>query len=225
MKPGFELQAPFGVSFKVEGDGESAALLNKLQGRGIPLKMYSDISRAAGDVYRKHFKDRDHTHANKLGGARSHFYWQAGESVTDQPTSEGAEIVISKTGLRQRWLGGDIYPKNAKKLAIPARSESYGVRPKEFPGDLAVIKFKSGAMALVLDDQTHTVDDVGNYKILSAEKGQKKTRKKKVGLVMYWLVDHVYQRPDPTVMPSPATVLDAVVAAATKHLLQEVANG
>lgn len=202
----------------IEAMGERARVLAEKYAAGLLVGLHEAIAKAAADKTREHLKARDNTHANKLGGKRSHFYWNAAETVYGEATAEGAEVVIDKLGLRQRWLGGDIYPVNAKRLAIPARSESYGVPPKEFPGDLTVIKFKSGAMALVKDDQDHGVDPLsGGYRIRSAERGQKRTRKKTVGLVEYWLVDHVYQEPDPTVLPSPQELLNVVTEAASGY--------
>lgn len=201
-------------TIKLEGTEETQKALENV----IPAGLHDAIGKGAADKVRGHLKSLDSTRANKLGGKRSHFYWEASENVTSEATVSGATIIIDKVGLRQRWQGGDIYPVNAKKLAIPARSESYGIPPKEFPGDLQVIKFKSGAMALVKDEQTHTVDQVGNYKILSAVKGQRKSRKRTLGLVEYWLVDHVHQSADPSVLPSPEDLLNAATQAAGEYM-------
>lgn len=207
-----------GVTYTLEGVGEAKTLLEGLDDKVLHAGLYEAVTKAAADVVRGHLKARDHTHANKMGGKRSHFYWNAANTVREEANAEGGTITINYTGLRQRWLGGDIYPVNAKLLAIPARSESYGIPPKEF-GDLKFIQFKSGAKALVKDDQTHTVDwDSGGYRNLSTEAGERKSRKKGIGLVEYWLVDHVYQKPDPSVMPAPEAVLDGVVAAASEYL-------
>lgn len=203
-------------AFTITLQGE-AALQERLRNI-LPAGLHESIAKAAADVVRGHLKGRDNTHANKLGGKRSHFYWNAAETVQGTATADGAIVTINHLGLRQRWLGGDIYPVHAKMLAIPARAESYGVPPKEFPGDLTVIKFRSGAMALVKDEQTHTVDDAGSYVLRSAAKGQRRTRKKTVGLVEYWLKDHVYQEPDPDVLPSPKAILEAVTEAASEYL-------
>jgi hypothetical protein len=202
----------------LEGKGEGADKLQKLYQQGLPAGFHEKIAQAGAELVRGHLQRLDSTRANVLGGKRSHFYWNAAQTVRGIPTVAGAEITINHLGLRQRWLGGDIYPVNARKLAIPARSESYGIPPKEFPGDLTVITFRSGAMALVKDEQTHSVDDAGNYTTRSAAKGQRKSRKKTIGLVEYWLVDSVHQAPDPTVLPSPEELLNAVTEAASEYL-------
>lgn len=206
----------------LEGAGEAKVLMEKLYREGLPLGFHTAIAKAAADKTQEHLKTRDTTHANTMGGKRSHFYWNAAETVHGEATVDGAVVTINYLGLRQRWLGGDIYPINAKYLAIPARSESYGVPPKEFPGDLTAIRFRSGAMALVKDEQTHTVDDAGSYRIRSAARGERRSRKRTIGLVEYWLKDHVSQSPDPEVLPSPADLLEAVTDAASLYLQENV---
>jgi hypothetical protein len=207
-------------TIEMSGEGEAQQKIAKLHQAGLPAGLHSSIARKVADATRDHLKERDRNHPNKLGGKRSHFYWNAAETVQGSPTVEGAVITINQLGLRQRWLGGDIYPVHAKMLAIPARAEAYGVSPKDFPGDLTVIKFRSGAMALVKDEQTHTVDDAGNIRVRSAERGQRKTRKRTVGLVEYWLKDHVYQAPDSDVLPSPETILNAAIEGAGEYFTE-----
>lgn len=208
-------------AFTITVEGQSNKALADLYKDRLPAGLHESIAKAAADVFRTHFKELDQTRANDLGGKRSHFYWNASQSVQGIPTADGAEVVINHLGLRQRWLGGTIYPVNARKLAIPARAESYGIPPKDFPGDLVVITFRSGAMALVKDEQTHTTDQFGNYLIKSSAKGQRKSRKRTIGLVEYWLVDQVTQDPDPDVMPSPEDILNAVTEA-TEEFIQEM---
>jgi hypothetical protein len=187
-------------TIKMEGKGETATRLGKLYQDGrLPLGLHSALAKAVAEKVKQHLKLRDHTHANRLGGKRSHFYFQAAESVRGTPTVDGAEVTINKLGLRQRWLGGTIRAKNAKLLAIPARAEAVGVSPRNFPGDLKFIKFRSGAMALV---------KVGG------------PRSRTAGLVEYWLKEEVYQRPDPTVLPTPAELINVASEAMGDYLSQ-----
>lgn len=200
----------------ISGEGEAKAKLQKF-GRSPGLDRA--VGLAAQDAVKEYYFRLDGERANAMGGKRSHFYHKAGMSAQWQPVADGVSVSVTQLGLRQRWLGGTIRAVNAKYLAIPARTESYGIRPREFPGDLQFIKFKSGAAALVKDDQSHGVDmDSGGYRVKSAERGEKRTRKKGVGLVEYWLVPSVYQRPDPTAVPSPEYLLNAVTEAASTYL-------
>lgn len=211
-----------GYSLELRGEGEASEMLKELYARTtVPVGLHAAIATACADVMKGHLQARDGTHANKMGGRRSHFYWNAAQTVKGEATAEGAEVSVNYLGLRQRWLGGDIYPINAKYLAIPARSESYGIPPKEFPGDLTCIRFRSGTLALVKDEVSQGTDDAGNFQQKSAERGQRKSRKRTIGLVEYWLKDHVYQEPDPTVMPSPQDMLNAATEAASEYLTNQ----
>lgn len=208
-------------AIKLEGEGETKARLEKLySSTTLPAGLHEAIAKAAADKVREHLKARDSSHPNVMGGKRSHFYWHAAESVQGEATVEGAVVTINHLGLRQRWLGGDIFPINAKYLAIPARAESYGVSPRDFPGELKFIMFRSGAMALVKADPVvheESIDESGNVSVRSR---RKRTRSKTTGLVEYWLKDHVYQSPDPTVLPSPEEMLRAVTPAVGEYLSQ-----
>jgi hypothetical protein len=163
-------------------------------------------ARAAANVVRAHLFALDGTRANKMGGERTHFYSNAAKSV-HEPVSEGAtaSFTITQIGLAQRWLGGEIRAGMGessatglatKYLAIPARAEAYGKTPGEFD-DLTFIRTRNGG-ALVEELQT------------AVSFGRKKkdgTRTVKRGettgsLVMFWLVESVIQKEDPTVMPT-----------------------
>jgi hypothetical protein len=138
--------------------------------------------------------------ANALGGKRTNFYSAAAKSV-EAPTVAGgrAQVLITKIGLAQRWLGGTIKAGAGissktglatRYLAIPARSEAYGRAPSEF-NDLSFIPTRRGG-ALVQALQTG---------VKFAKKGVKRGSEAG-GLVMFWLVSQVTQRPDPSVIPS-----------------------
>jgi len=184
---------------------------------GASAGLSRELGRAGVAAVKEHFFRLDGERANPMGGKRSHFYWNAGASAEASPIEGGTKITVTKTGLRQRWFGGTIRAINCKYLTIPARAESYGVRARDM-GDLTFIPTKRGGM-LVKDEQTHTVDmDSGGHRIRSAAKGQRKSRKKGIGLVMYWLVPSVYQKPDPSVIPSPEFMLGAVTPALERYM-------
>jgi hypothetical protein len=179
------------------------------------------VGEAAEGVVKGHFFKLDGERANKLGGKRSHFYWQAAKGTTHQALPDGAVVKVSKLGIRQRWKGGTIRAINVKYLTIPARSESYNVRARQFPKTLRFIKFKSGAAALVIDERTSAGQQKKQFLA-----GKKVTRRNKslktAGQVVYWLVPSVYQRPDPSVLPPPSEMTKAVTEAASKYLLSFV---
>ena len=206
----------------ITGDGKTREMLDTLSRQGVPAGMNNAAAKAAGDVVREHLMRLDGERANQLGGKRSHFYWEAAKSVTHSPTVDGAEVVIDKLGLRQRWLGGTITAKNAKYLTIPARAESYNVPARQFPQKLRFVSFRSGAKALVIDDRqevfTESVDDAGN---VSAKRGFKRNKRKKTGgIVEYWLVPSVYQKPDPSVIPGPDKLTEAATEAINEYFAE-----
>lgn len=182
------------------------------------------LSKVMGEAAQKVTRDwlfrLDGERANTLGGRRSHFYADAAKNTRYEATDDGATVVITKTGLRQRWLGGTITAKNVKFLTIPARSESYGVPARQFPRKLRFVQFRSGAAALVIDDRgestTHT-DDAGN---VTTRRGKRNKRMKTAGIVEYWLVPSVHQNPDPSVLPSQSVLTEAVVEAGKNFLMR-----
>jgi hypothetical protein len=193
----------------IEGGAENREKLRALYERGLPAGLHSDIARACAAVLETHLKRLDNERANPMGGKRSHFYSVAAGTVRGEVTTDGAEIVVNKVGLRQRWLGGTIYAKNGRFLTIPARAESYGIPARQFPRPLRFVKFKSGACALVIDDRAEageSMDDAGN---VTVKRRKRNKRMKTGGLVEYWLKESVYQSPDPSVLPTEQEFQDA----------------
>lgn len=192
----------------IQGEKDATRGLNVL-----PLGLHTAIGKAVANEVKDHLQKLDNSRANKLGGKRSHFYWNAAQTVTSTPTTDGAEVSIDYLGLRQRWQGGTITAQNAHYLTIPARSESYGVPAREFPKKLKFVSFRSGAKALVIDDEGEAVDSIDEAGNVSIKRG-KRRRMKTAGLVEYWLVPSVYQAPDPSVLPLPEVLINVAVNAA-----------
>lgn len=168
------------------------------------------MGNAVANVLLAHFAElaQDSTHhktAQSFGAAPTGVYEEARRGV-QQPEleGEGVSVTINQRAIAQRFFGGDIEPVNAKFLAIPARTESYGKRPGEFD-NLRFILFPSGAGALVERDAT------------------KLTRKGKQGaavggLVFFWLVKQVHQDPDPSVLPTEDAMLEAAMQNAQSYV-------
>ena len=206
----------------LQGDEELQTKLAQLKADGLPMELHSSISKAVADHVKEHLLRLDRERANPLGGKRSHFYWEAAKSVEGHPTTTGAEVTIDKMGLRQRWKGGDIHAIHGTYLTIPARTESYNVPAREFPGVLEFVKFRSGAKALVLttpdSGPDDFIDDAGNV-------GTRKRRRKKRlvrghGLVEYWLKETVHQNEDPSVLPTAEEVTEVASLAANEYFAE-----
>ncbi len=180
------------------------------------------IGRAVQQLIKAHFIDlandsAHHRSAESLGAERTGFYEKAATS-TQNPVSEsdGVSISINQEGIAQRLFGGDIEPVTAQFLAIPARTESYGKRPREFD-NLRFILFPSGAGALVARDATVVRGGKRGGRNIAGLAGRHKGDALG-GEVYFWLVKHVTQRPDPTVLPSDEEMLEAAATAAAQYL-------
>lgn len=166
--------------------------------------------RGIANFLRDWFFGLDRSRSNKLGGKRTHFFADVARSVQN-PTISGRSggVSINQVGLALRWLGGTIRAgvgtssrtgKPTRFLAIPARAEAYGTTPKQMP-DLRFIPRRGGGGMLV-----QALQSVVSF-------GKKGTRlaREVGGLVMFWLVKQVTQKPDPSVMPAEEQLLKAAV--------------
>jgi hypothetical protein len=154
----------------------------------IDLGKNNVVQTVAGDAcllyLQEWLDDLGNTHPNKFGAPRQ-FYWEMlSKGTTLDVDGTGATITIPAP-FGQSYRGGDIYPKTASLLTIPARMESYGHRARDF-SDLHFIKFKSGAKALAQDD---------------------------TGLVYFWLASSVHQEPHPELLPTDDQITDVAVNA------------
>jgi len=151
-------------------------------------RLHKQIARGvAQNVFIPHFVQLDSERANELGGQRSHFYGNTAKSVSSGGDAEGATVTMSQLGLRQRLEGGEIKPRQGKYLTIPARSEAYGKRAREFD-DLEFVKL-SGGRGMLVRKATGAVSERAD-----------------VGVIYYWLVPSVLQTADPSVLPNVSTI-------------------
>jgi hypothetical protein len=123
-------------------------------------------------------------------GVGLNFYADAADSVSTETLPDGVEIRIDKAGIAQRYYGGDIEPVNRSHLWIPAKdSPAEGRVPREFwPFD----------------------------KVVFTEKGQGFAIKE--GEILFWLVSHVHQDPDPSVLPTTEQYKDRILAAVSPYI-------
>ena len=141
------------------------------------------------------------------------FYIRAAESMTEPVVSDDrVTFSIPQTGMSQRYFGGPINPTAGHKyLTIPAQGLAYGHNATDFLGDLkfAVVTNEDGYLAPALVAGQHT-----------RLKGSKQPRRKKgdparatitPDSVLYWLVTHVDQKPDPDVLPTPSQIQTAAI--------------
>jgi hypothetical protein len=154
-----------------------------LKGRAVNIVMGS----AVVTLLRRHFLALP---PNKRGFPTTHFWRRAADATKFEATHDSVRISVNQTGVRQRFLGGDINPVRAKFLTIPAIAETYGHRAGDFSGLkvvqgwFAVYTGRNATLALVPKDWKQLGfpgDSTGVY---------------------FWLVKNVSQKPDPTVLPT-----------------------
>lgn len=170
----------------------------------------------AARVIRQHFAARESQHKRFPGGQPTHFWAGAARSIHVEATGTGALVGIAKQGVRQRWLGGIITPKNGPKfLTIPARGEAYGKRAREFKN----LAFAMTGQGPALVESAATPVSLGRKR----KDGRRawKARDAVGGAVMFWLRRRVTQDPDPSVMPAEEAMLAGAAAGGRDHLLGE----
>lgn len=154
----------------------------------------------------QHFSELalDQTHhrtALGFGVSPSGFYEDAARQ-TQAPEIQGSDTVsvsITKEGVAQRRFGGTILGK--PWLTIPARSEAYGRRAREFT-NLRFVLFREDLAGLVEDNKSAGIKGQGGRtRGLSDDPAAG-------GLLFYWLVRQVTQTPDPSVLPTDEEILD-----------------
>jgi len=127
------------ITINLEGDDRVQQFMAAIRGSAESRLVRKALGVEGRQLIKQHLYDRDKT-PNKLGGKRTHFYRQAGDSVTNYKlTASGAVVTVTKEGLRQRYKGGVITPKNAAYLTIPIHPDAHGKRAREFD-DLFVVK-------------------------------------------------------------------------------------
>jgi hypothetical protein len=190
--------------------------------------MRERIGEVMYETIKGHFEELNadaehHRTARALGAPPTQFYEKAAVN-TQVPQLEKDGVSVSITappGLAQRLYGGEI--KGDPLLTIPARSETYGHRAREFE-NLKVVMFPSGAGALVEREATTLRGGLsrkgarGPGTGLVAGIGEHAKGEEMGGLVYYWLVRQVSQAGDPSVLPDDSEILDSAVTAVQDYL-------
>lgn len=142
------------------------------------------LGRAASNELKKHFRARNASSPNKLGGSRTNFWTAISASVQSPKPAPGKVVVpINHPAISQKIFGGTIRARKAKNLAIPIDARAHGKSPRVFT------------------NLTFGISQAGN-KLLG----------EKVGGIMRWLYvlkPSVTQKRDPAALPR-----DSVVGAA-----------
>lgn len=115
-------------------DGVSPTLRDLAQQLPRPEALLLPVARKGATLLRQHYRGMDSAAPNKIGGARTHWWRQVGESVNNpiltSPTE--AAIAITQKGVVLRLHGGTVRPVERDALAIPIHRESYGIWARDW---------------------------------------------------------------------------------------------
>ena len=171
--------------------------LTALQNVMKPRAIAANIGEAEVLLFQNHFRNAP---PNKYGYPSTGFWKGAVRATNYTATDAGVTINVNQVGVRQRYQGGDIYPTGGRKyLAIPARAEAYGKAPGEFNNlQLAFRRTGGRVQAFALVEAAATQIKLGRKN----KSGQRSYDTQVTGGgVYFWLVKHVHQNPDPSVIP------------------------
>ncbi|HXI73455.1 MAG TPA: hypothetical protein VNN22_24190 [Verrucomicrobiae bacterium] len=182
-------------------DNVSPAMV-ALEGLFTPSQLAANIGEAEVNLFQNHFI---HAPTNKYGYPTTGFWPAAARATNWSAVADGVNINVNQIGIRQRFMGGDIFPVHAKNLAIPARAEAYGKTPGEFNNlQLAWHRVGGRSEAFALVEAAATQVHLGR-------KGKNGARSYDThvtgGGVYFWLVKSVSQNPDPEVIPADEDIL------------------
>lgn len=191
-------------------------------------------AQAMQEIYRTWFFDKEagaHPSAASLGASPTHLFAKFADATLGTVNGNLVLLTVNHPAARQLWNGGDIFPVSPRKnLAIPARTEAYGKTPREFAeGELEPVFGRNGvyALALVKDMRLRSNRLVERQRKLKVAMGgeelellgkkkmavSNKRVKVEAGMILFWLVKHVHQEGDETVLPPSDRVLDGVTEA------------
>jgi hypothetical protein len=179
--------------------------------KALPGTVRTQVPAAVGAGVKGLFQEN----FRKLGTNRNNWpstgFWGQAVRATNfsLPAVDEVRINVNKQGVLQRWKGGEIKAKPGGWLTIPARSEAYGKRAREF-NNLEAIFFKTGQgfFGALVESASQDVSfgrarKDGSRKVTPGlERG---------GGVMFWLKKSVRQDADPRVVPSPFEIGAVVI--------------
>src|SRR5438477_8204094 len=158
---------------------------------GDRTEAHRALGEVAATVIQKHFGQLDSERDRY-----SRFYEEAAKgTLLGQVDDAGASVEVHKLGIAQRFFGGPIEPKNVQFLTIPAAEESFGKTVETVEQDVQLgVRYGAGGVPRALVELVQETSEKTGRPFKSPRPG---------GKVLFWLVKHVDQEPDPTVLPEP----------------------
>jgi hypothetical protein len=168
----------------------------------------SAIGRAVVKLMQDHFSTLP---PNKRHFPGTGFWKPAAQATQFEALPGGVRISVNQTGVRQRFLGGPIEAVKAGYLTIPAVAEAYGHRATEFTN----LKLFGGRSS-----STGRGGPVG----LKLATGASKANSTESDGVFYWLVQSVWQEPNPKILPTDIEMSATALPAANRALSTTLNN-
>jgi hypothetical protein len=122
------------ITLRLDRDEVTPHLRNLLRQSATNSPLAKVLGRAGANELKKHFRARNSSSPNKLGGRRTNF-WSAVAQSVQSPNILPGRIVISIThpAIAQKVHGGTITAKKANNLSIPIDPLAHGKSPRVFP--------------------------------------------------------------------------------------------
>jgi hypothetical protein len=116
------------IGVHIFDDGAKIKLQRVLGFARNPRAVLVDAAREGGNRLKKHFREKDRSEANKLGGRRTHYWNRVAQSVSAPVPESASRVVVNITDptFAQKLFGGVIRAKRVRNLAIPQEPEAYG---------------------------------------------------------------------------------------------------
>jgi hypothetical protein len=158
---------------------------------------------------------------SKNGGSAGDFWAAAAAATSWKNTGNGSmTISIDQIGVRQRYRGGLIVPKNVRALTIPIHPDAYGKTARDF-NNLIVIKTSKGAY--LAQGNMEEVGRTSDGRV--SHRNQNKRGKHRALTFLFKLSMGVGQEADPSVIPSPDEYSRTALAALDKVVTEIVREG
>lgn len=192
------------IAAVIDNSGLQAKLARVMGAARNPTAIMKAVGREAANQLKTHFRDKNRSEANRLGGPRQNFWDGVAKSVQSpvvDATGRAAMISITHPAYAQKLYGGTIRAKRGKFLTIPQTPEAYGRYPATFERETGQQLFF----------------------VKTARAGVLARRIENAGLqVEYLLTPSVNQEADPTAFPDEAELASALATRADAALQRQL---
>jgi hypothetical protein len=190
------------IKVKIALDTASPLLSKLAAGARRKAELNEAMGNRVQSLTRDHLVAYGLGHPNKLGGRRTNYWGRAAQDVMAPEvmsiTDANATMTLSTPGITRAFQDIIVRPgtktPGVKYLALPARAEAYGLKPREIPG-LVLFWFgkgKPGGLA----------EGVPVTRTHDTKRGKAGSTYLTPGLVMFWFAKQATQPQDRSLLPS-----------------------